>query len=147
MAFVQEQAITSGSFKNETFAKLELIEIKTYCGHFQDGGPSAIIEPGEETSFKHQGEPGSKVAVAYRGHNDGQWVCAWHVYPSTQLKILQWNKVLGKHFLAGESIDWDKIEKELDESTTEISNPYFKATVTPHGYKADLDVKFLNVPF
>ncbi|CAO2815375.1 unnamed protein product [Amaranthus hypochondriacus] len=145
----EEQAITKGSFKNVTNVKMELMEIKRYSGFFQDGGPNAILEHYENTAFIHNGEPpnGSKVGVAYRGYNDGQWVFAWHVPQPNMLTVIQPNKVLGKFFLAGEEIDWVNIEKELDESNSnEISDPYFRATITPHGSKAQLDVNFLNVP-
>ncbi|CAO2815366.1 unnamed protein product [Amaranthus hypochondriacus] len=149
MASEQEQARTHGSFMNETFVKMELMEIKRYSGFFQDGGPKAILEHYENTEFIHDGEPpkGSKVGVAYRGYSDGQWVVAWHVPQPDKVPVIKPNKVIGKFFLAGEEIDWVNIEKELDESnSTEISDPYFRATITPHGSKAQLDVKFLNVP-
>ncbi|CAO2813900.1 unnamed protein product [Amaranthus hypochondriacus] len=145
----EEQAISDGTFVNETFVNMELMEIKRYSGFFQDGGPKAILEHYEKTNFIHNGEPpkGSKVGVSYRGYNDAQWVFAWHVPQPNKLTVIQPNKVLGKFFLAGEKIEWDDIEKELDESNSnEISDPYFRATITPHGSKAQLDVKFLNVP-
>ncbi|CAO2815371.1 unnamed protein product [Amaranthus hypochondriacus] len=143
----EEQAIVDGSFMNETFVKMELLEIKRYSGFFQDGGPKAILEHNEKTNFIHNGESpkGSKVGVAYRGYG-GQWVFAWHVPQPNNLTVIQPNKVLGMFFLPEEKIDWDYIENELDESTNEISDHDFKATITPHGSKAQLHVKFLNIP-
>ena len=81
MASVQNQVEVQGTFKNDTFAKLELMHMEIYSGHFADGGPNAVLEQGDKTTFKHIGEPspeGSKVGVSYRGPNDDQWVFAWH---------------------------------------------------------------------
>ncbi|CAO2813309.1 unnamed protein product [Amaranthus hypochondriacus] len=153
MASVQDHVEVQGSIKNETFAKLELMSMEIYSGHYEDGGPNAVVEQGDTTTFKHIGEPspkGSKVGVSYRGPNDDQWVFAWHVpgpYPLELPSIELKKKVFGKHLRAGESVDWKKIEKELDESTSsEINTPYFKGAITPAGTNARLDVVFLNLP-
>ncbi|CAO2815374.1 unnamed protein product [Amaranthus hypochondriacus] len=147
----QDQILVKGTFKNELASNVDLMRIETYSGFFQDDGPNAIIKPGQETSFKHNGAPpsGSKVGVAYRILNGDLCVLAWHVPEPRDQKILIPNKVLGKDVKAGESIDWAQIEKELDDKENPKSNivktRYFEASITPYGIKAELDLKFLPI--
>ena len=101
MASVQEQTRTHGSFMNETFVKMELMEIKTYSGFFQDGAPKPILEHYENTNFIHDGQPpkASKVGVAYGGYNDAQWVVAWHVPQPDKLRLLNPTRHYQYHIL------------------------------------------------
>ncbi|XP_057526761.1 uncharacterized protein LOC130805934 [Amaranthus tricolor] len=152
MSSVQDQVNVQATFENQTPDRLDLMKIETYSGFFQDGGPSGTIEQGGLTSFVHNGTPpkGSKVGVAYRGYRGNQWVLAWHVpqpFPS-ELPAIAHNKVLGKHVREGETIDWEKIENELDDPSTtdKVNSPYFKAKITPMGSKAELVVEFINLP-
>ncbi|CAO2815367.1 unnamed protein product [Amaranthus hypochondriacus] len=147
---VQNQVLVKGTFKNELASNVELMKIETYSGFFQDGGPNAIIEPGHETSFKHNGAlpQGSKVGVAYRVPNGDLCVLAWHVPEPRDQKILMFNKVLGKDVKAGESIDWAQIEKELNEqqpAMSKVKTRYFEASITPDASKAELNMNFIPI--
>ncbi|CAO2815369.1 unnamed protein product [Amaranthus hypochondriacus] len=145
-ASVHNQVLVKGNFKNELALNVDLMKIETYSGFFQDGGPNAIIEPGHETSFKHNGAlpQGSKIGVAYQVPNGDLCVLAWHVPLPSDLTVVLPNKVLGKDVKAGESIDWAQIEKELDEETmSKVKTRYFEASITPDGRKAELNMNFL----
>ncbi|CAO2815370.1 unnamed protein product [Amaranthus hypochondriacus] len=150
-ALMESKVVVKGTFKNDSATKVELIKIESYSGFFQDEGPQAILEPGQETSFKHSGIPptGSKVGVAYRIFDGTLCVLAWEVpepFPD-MLPAIKYNKVLGKAVKAGESIDWVQIEKELDEQNVSpqsmVKTHYFEASIIPTGSQAELFMKFI----
>lgn len=113
-----------------------------WCGHYKKGPPQNVQrevegkEPEEDLKLVHQGTPpqGSKAGLAYAA-NGTQWIVAWHAPLNSNPKI---------YVECGDEarIDWSRIERKLDASSSNSDCDGAMAQITQSGSDAAIFAVF-----